>query len=209
MKAARENKCKRVVITSSTASITVTHKKATKVYFSEEDWSDLSHCNPYEKSKTMAEKAAWDFLEALPDNEKFELVSLNPSLILGPNMVTEEFTSGDFIRKLMTGAIPGMPKVTLPIVDVRDAAKAHLQALKVPEAANKRFIICSRTLWMKEIAEILKKEFSANYKINTSELKLVVMKVGACFDKSAKMLLPKWKKVYEFDHTLSEKILKI
>ena len=62
--------------------------------FTEEDWSDISATHAYEKSKTLAEKAAWDFLESIPDDEKFELVTINPALILGPNFVIGDFTSG-------------------------------------------------------------------------------------------------------------------
>ena len=66
MKAAHQNKCKRVVITSSVASVMVTRPHEDKSHFTEEDWSDIPSCSPYEKSKTMAEKAAWDFLNDLP-----------------------------------------------------------------------------------------------------------------------------------------------
>ncbi len=65
-----------------------------KPIYNEEQWSDVAACAPYEKSKTLAEKAAWDFLESLPENERFELVIINPSLILGPALITGDFTSG-------------------------------------------------------------------------------------------------------------------
>ena len=74
----------------------------------------------------MAEKAAWKFLHELPDDEKFELVIINPALILGPNIVNNDFTSGVVIQKIMSGAFPGMPKIMFPIVDVREVAFAHL-----------------------------------------------------------------------------------
>jgi hypothetical protein len=62
--------------------------------FTEKDWSDLDEVRGYERSKTLAEKAAWDFLEELPKEEQFELVTINPSLILGPPLVIGDFTSG-------------------------------------------------------------------------------------------------------------------
>jgi dihydroflavonol-4-reductase len=133
MRAAHKHKVKRVVITSSVAAMMVgNHDKE----INEEDWSVIAECKPYEKSKTMAEKAAWDFLEALPEHEKFELVIINPCFILGPNFAVGDFTSGDIIKKMMTGKFPGMPVIQFPIVDVRDCAIAHFKALTVPEARN-------------------------------------------------------------------------
>lgn len=84
----------------------------------------------------MAEKAAWDFIEKLPEDEKFELVTINPSLILGPTFVTADFTSGVIIEKIMSGKLPGVPKIMIPVVDVRECALAHLNGLKFEEAKN-------------------------------------------------------------------------
>jgi len=141
MRAAHKHKVKRVVITSSVAAILMHTHAGKKDSYNEADWSELEACQPYEKSKTLAEKAAWDFLEALPSDEKFELVTINPSLILGPSLVSSDFTSGVILQKIMGGKFPGMPRIMYPVVDVRDCAKAHLQAIKVEEAKNKRFIL--------------------------------------------------------------------
>lgn len=88
LKGARRHGAKRVVITSSVVSIHCTRDPYKKC-FDELDWSDLSVANAYEKSKTLAEKAAWDYVKQLPENEKFELVAINPGFILGPNLVLE------------------------------------------------------------------------------------------------------------------------
>ena len=82
-----------------------------KYYFTEEDWSDVQSCQPYEKSKTLAEKAAWDFHKDLPVDGRFELVTINPSLILGPCLIQADFTSGMTISHIMSGKYPGMPKI--------------------------------------------------------------------------------------------------
>jgi nucleoside-diphosphate-sugar epimerase len=81
MKAALLNKVKRVVITSSIAAVIYKRKENEKEIYDEEDWSDIDACPPYEKSKLLAEKAAWDFIDSLPVEERFELVVLNPSLV--------------------------------------------------------------------------------------------------------------------------------
>lgn len=83
----------------------------------------------------------------------------------------------------MNGEFPGMPKIMMPIVDVRDVALAHLQAIKVEEAKNQRFILNGRSMWFKEIAEALQKEFGQFYKIKTGELRYCTLKIAACFDK--------------------------
>jgi dihydroflavonol-4-reductase len=91
----------------------------------------------------LAEKAAWDFLYSLPEEERFELVIINPVLILGPSLISGDFSSGQIVEKLVTGKYPGMPKIMLPVVDVRECAQAHLNGIKFPEAKNKRFILSS------------------------------------------------------------------
>ena len=78
------HKAKRVVVTSSTMA--VIKKYNGQLDFSNKDWSDSTKTPDYEKSKTLAEKAAWDFVDALPEDEKFELVTINPGLVLGPNL---------------------------------------------------------------------------------------------------------------------------
>lgn len=116
---------KRVVITSSVAAIYVSSNKNQKE-FTVNDWTDLNNATPYEKSKTMAEKAAWDFQASLPEEERFEIVTVNPGLVLGPNLNKAQFSSGDIIKKLMMKELPGVPLMQMPIVDVRDVAEAHL-----------------------------------------------------------------------------------
>lgn len=90
----------------------------------------------------MAEKAAWDFRESLPEADRFDIVVLNPALILGPAFQTLDFWSGDSIRKLMTSGQP-VPRTRFGMVDIRDVAQAHMTALENAQAANKRFILVS------------------------------------------------------------------
>jgi nucleoside-diphosphate-sugar epimerase len=91
---------------------------------------------PYEKSKILAERAALDYMQKLPEHERFELVTLNPSLLMGPPLLPGEHSSGNIMKMLMLGTIPSMPKVMFPIIDVRDAGHAHLLAAKVDGARN-------------------------------------------------------------------------
>lgn len=96
--------------------------------FDENDWSDIEACPAYDKSKTLAEKAAWDYMYSLPENDRFELVAINPVFILGPALVPSD-SSPQAIKMLMSGKIPFVPKIMLVVVDVRECALAHLRAL--------------------------------------------------------------------------------
>ena len=141
MKAALKHKVKRVVITSSGLTVTLHKEEDQKERYNEEDWSDVDAIFSYAKSKTLAEKAAWDFINNLPESERFELTVVVPTVLQGPYYLTGEFSSGEYMKMFMLGEAPALPRLMNSVVDVRDAAFAHLQAIKVPEAKNKRFIL--------------------------------------------------------------------
>lgn len=100
----------------------------------------------------------------------------------------------------MTGKFPGMPKIMMPVVDVRDCAQAHLKAIKIPAAGNKRFILSARSLWFREYAEILKVAFP-DFKIKTKELPFCPVKLASWFDGSVKQILPFWNRTQNADNT--------
>lgn len=125
MKAAHKNKVKKIVITGSVSSIAYGHAP-NKTWFDEDDWSVLETCDAYSKSKTLAEKAAWDYVNNLPEAEKFDIVMLCPSHILGPNLNSAWFSSGELVKGMMLGYLPMLPKVNFPVVDVRNVAEAHV-----------------------------------------------------------------------------------
>ena len=208
MRAAHKHGVRRVVVTSSVAAVMCQKPENSKEVYDESDWSDTAVTGPYEKSKTLAEKAAWDFLHGLPEAERFELVTINPVLIMGPSLVDGDFSSGQIIKKLMDAVYPGMPKITMPVVDVRDCAQAHLQALKVPEARNSRFILSAETLWFKDYAQALKEKYPRN-KIKSGELGYCPVKVASWFDPSVKMILPFWGKSLQLNNQHSKNVLGI
>jgi nucleoside-diphosphate-sugar epimerase len=180
-----------------------------KATYDESDWSDLKACPTYEKSKTLAEQAAWDYQRSLPEGDRFELVTINPSLILGPALIASDFTSGALIQKIMSGAFPGMPKVQFPLVDVRDVALAHLRAITVPEAKDNRFVLNHYCVWFKDIAIILQNHYGSQYPIKTSELKYCTLKLASWFDESAKVILPLWGQEFNVLNDKSKRILGI
>lgn len=115
----------------------------------------------YSLSKLLAEKAAWDYQKSLPEGERFELTTVNPGLVLGEALVGKGFASGEVITDIMVGKNPGQPRVMFPTVDVKEVAQAHLNAVKIPEAANRRFILVNKSVWMEDIAVALHGEFAS------------------------------------------------
>jgi nucleoside-diphosphate-sugar epimerase len=83
----------------------------------------------------------------LPENERFEIVTICPGLAMGPSFVRAGFTSGEIVSNFLEGKYPSVPRVMVALVDVREVAEAHLQAMKRPEAANKRFLLVNESVW--------------------------------------------------------------
>ncbi len=151
LKAAKMAGVRRVVLTSSIAAI---NYGAGRAPFTEADWTDVDGplTTPYYKSKTIAERAAWTFAKA----EGLELAVVNPGMILGPILGGDPGTSVGLIRGMMRGKYPAMPDFRVAVVDARDVADAHVQAMIVPEAAGERFIAAGKAMSFKDIVAVLK-----------------------------------------------------
>ena len=131
---------KRVVMTSSLAAVLYGHVRDGSKTFDESDWSILEKTpGAYEKSKTIAERAAWDYMASLGEDSALELVVINSGTVYGPILEADYGTSGEVVRKLMRRDLPGVPKLGWGSVDMRDLATAHIKAMVVPAAAGQRF----------------------------------------------------------------------
>jgi dihydroflavonol-4-reductase len=181
---------KRVVLTSSTASMHGGLQGRIKINTS--SWTDVNSArvSAYFKSKTLAEKSAWEFIRNQEEDNKLELVVINPGPIYGPtltgNLATEAM---DFIKKLITGKVPMVPDAVSVMSDVRDIAKIHVAALENKQAVGRRFIVTTEeTHSILEIAKILK---SKGYnKVNPLVAPTFLLKFMANFDAEAKGMLP-------------------
>ncbi|KJH53116.1 NAD dependent epimerase/dehydratase family protein [Dictyocaulus viviparus] len=158
--ASKEYSVRKVVLTSSCVAVNEGHPQ-NKV-FDETSWTDVSHPNVdhYVKSKTLAEKAAWNFVDNIKDGNKFALTALNPTFVLGPLMIDEEGASVSLMRRFLNKEMPGVPDLNLPCVDVRDVAKAHVEAMRRSQSDGERILITYQpSFWFRDISRILGKEF--------------------------------------------------
>ncbi len=191
LRAARDAGVERVVMTSSFAAVGYGHKPRTAP-FTEADWTDVTAHGvaAYPKSKTIAERAAWDFMAH--EGGKLELAVVNPVAIFGPVLDADYALSILFVKRLLDGAIPACPRLFFGTVDVRDVADLHLRAMKHPEARGERFIcVAGDSLTLLEIAGVLEKHMGeAARRVPTHEMPDWVVRLLAHFVSDMKMIAP-------------------
>jgi dihydroflavonol-4-reductase len=146
---------KRFVLTSSVAAVAYGHGDDVRPY-TEADWTDATKgdVGAYIKSKTIAERAARDWMAA--HGSGMEFCSINPSAVLGPLLSNDFSTSIQFVERLINGSMPGTPRLGFAIVDVRDLADLHVRALTTPGLDGERFIAAGKFMWMREVADLLR-----------------------------------------------------
>ncbi len=154
--AARDAGVRRVALTSSFAAIGYGSKNR-KAAFTESDWTDPNDptVQPYQRSKTIAERAAWDFMAR--EGGTLELAVINPVGILGPVLGADYSTSIHLVKRMIDGATPGCPDLWFGIVDARDVADLHIRAMTDPAARGERFLATAgHFLSVQQTAQILK-----------------------------------------------------
>jgi nucleoside-diphosphate-sugar epimerase len=139
LRAARQAGTRRVVLASSFAAVGYSPKPIRD--YSEDDWTDpeTPGLYPYPRSKAIAERAAWDFVEH--DGGGTELVVVNPTFVLGPTLTTEIGSSLQLIKAMLDGTMTVVPRQRFGVAGDRDVADAHIRAMATPEAAGKRFLV--------------------------------------------------------------------
>jgi nucleoside-diphosphate-sugar epimerase len=191
LRAAREAGVKRVVLTSSFAAIGYGQPPRTKP-FDETDWTnaDGDDVRPYVKSKTLAERAAWDFIAR--EGGALELSVVNPVAVFGPALGADYSTSILLIQRLMDGALPGCPRISFGVVDVRDVADLHLRAMSDAAAKGERFLAVSGDFMaVVEIAKVLKARMGeAARRVPTRQLPNWLVRLVALRDAAAQQITP-------------------
>jgi len=192
LKAAANAGVKRVVLTSSFAAIGYGKQNTNGKPFTEENWTNLNSKNlsSYVKAKTLAEKAAWDFI--VTHNGAMELTSVNPMAIFGPLLGADLSTGHQILRQLLDGSMKACPHITLGVVDVRDVADLHLRAMTNPAAKGQRFLALAGGMTsFPEIALLLRARLGDDAKnVTTKTLPDWFIRLAALFSAKARQVAP-------------------
>ena len=192
LRAARDAGVKRVVLTSSFAAVGYGHGQRETPY-TEADWTDPEGpaVQPYMKSKTLAERAAWDFVAR--EGNGMELAVVNPVGIFGPALNGDLSTSIFLVQAMLDGKMPGTPRLYLGVVDVRDVAELHLRAMTDPAAAGERFLaVAGEAMSFHEMAKVLRDRLGpAAARVPRRELPDWLVRLLALFNPLAREAVPR------------------
>ena len=181
LRAATGANVKRVVMTSA-ANAASPSSYATEGVTDETLWTDPEDPTliPYRRSKTLAERAAWDFMADY--RGPTELTTVLPGAVFGPILTASSIGSAGIIGRMVSGAMRGVPRIGLEIVDVRDLADIHVRALTSPEAAGQRFLATGEFTWMTQMARILREGLGADGRsVSTRQIPDFAVKLAARF----------------------------
>lgn len=189
LRAAKAAGVKRFVMTSSVAAVSYGRGRGVHT-FTEADWTDLSKpgISPYVQSKTVAERAARDWVAA--EGGGIEYCSICPSVVLGPVWSRDYSASVMIVRKLLDGSMGACPDFGFGVVDVRDVADVHVRALKAPGMAGERFIASGRFVKIREVADILRAALGPEaHKVTTRNVPDWLVRVAATFNPLARAVV--------------------
>ncbi len=209
LRASRDAGVKRVVLTSSFAAIGYGHEEQTAP-FDETNWTRLDGevpVPPYVKSKTLAERAAWDFLAR--EGGGLELSVVNPVAVFGPVLGPDYATSIVIIQKLMDGGVPACPRLSFGVVDVRDVVDLHLRAMTDPQAKGERFLaVAGECMSILEMSAVLKRRLGdAAKRVPSGELPDWLLRVIAVFDPTVRQVVPELGKVKRATNEKARRVL--
>lgn len=205
LRAAHEAGVRRVVMTSSFAAVGYGHDAARET-FTEADWTDpdARGIRPYVRSKTLAERAAWDFVR---DTPRLELTTVNPVAIFGPLLSQNAASSVEVVRLLLNGQLPGVPRLAFGVVDVRDVADLHLRAMDSRQAAGQRYLaVAGPFMTMGQIAGTLRDGLGHQARhVPTRVLPDALVRVGGLFSPALADFVPQ---LGQFRNATAEKAVR-
>jgi len=208
LRASRDAGVKRVVLTSSFAAVGYGHE-AQQAPFDERSWTDPSDAtvSPYAKSKTLAERAAWDFIAK--EGGGLELSAVNPVAVFGPALGPDLSTSVLVLKRLLDGAMPGCPRLYFGVVDVRDVADLHVRAMTHPAAKGERFLaVAGDCMSILDMAKVLKARMgAAAKKVPARQLPNWLVRIAALRDPVARQILPELGKVKNASNEKAKRLL--
>ncbi len=205
LRAAHESGVERVVLTSSVAAISGQDARPNGT-FDETDWTIVDHPanEPYVKSKTLAEQAAWDYIER--EAPEIKMTTINPGFILGPPIGESAASSVSVIERVVDAKDPAVPKLGFTIVHVEDVALAHLRAAERPDTSGERIAVASDAMWFAEIAQAIKDEHPSR-KVVTRIAPKFLLQLLAIFDGEIKGILPILGRMDRIDNTKARTML--
>ncbi len=208
LRAATAAGVRRFVQTSSMVAVMYGHPKTRTEPYRESDWTntDAPGVTAYAKSKTLAEHAAREYMGT--DQSGMHYSSVNPGFVLGPALDRDVGTSAEVIQMFLRGKYPGAPRLSMPVVDVRDIARMHRLALETNAPSGGRYLGVSEVMWMIDIARAIRADLgSAANKVPTRELPDLVLKIVAVFDPTVRQIVPDLGHEIEVDNTWTRETL--
>jgi dihydroflavonol-4-reductase len=205
--AAIKSGVQRVVLTSSVAAATKNAERVESVS-DETVWTNLNDPNvsAYARSKTLAERMAWDLIAS--SGGATTLVTVNPSVVLGPVLSSDYSASVQVVERLLSGRVPAIPRLGFNFVDVRDVADLHLRAITTPEAAGQRFIAAGTFGWIADIAILLRTRLGdAANKVPTRRVPDFIVRLAALFNKELREAVPRLGKKRDFASVKAQTML--
>ncbi|MGW3744281.1 NAD-dependent epimerase/dehydratase family protein [Streptomyces sp. NPDC005146] len=207
LRAARAARVRRVVLTSAFGAIGYGHPPRSTP-FTEEDWTNVhADIAPYQRSKTLAERAAWRFIQ--DEGDGLELAAVHPVAVIGPVLGPDDPPSLRIIRSMLDGAVPACPPFGSSWVDVRDVADLHLRAMADPAAAGERWLASAgRSLRIVEVARILRQQLGDRAaKAPTCELPLALARILSRFNPQLRSLRPQLGQDFDATSAKAERLL--
>ena len=209
LKAARDAGVQRVVLTSSTVAAKPSSKRGevASTATDENAWTDPDEkgLSSYARSKTLAERAAWEFVR---QTGGVELTTILPGMVLGPVMTGKISGSVELISRMLTGKVPALPRVGFSVIDVRNLADLHIRAMRHPKAAGQRFLGVGDFLWMEDMAKPLSDHFGQQAStVPTRRLSDFVLRVAALFQYEARFMVPLLGRRTNFDVSKAANLL--
>ena len=198
---------KRVVLTSSVAA-TSKGDGGSDWTGDETVWTDpeFPKLNAYAQSKTLAERAAWDLIHTSASDTT--LATVNPALVLGPVTSNDFSESVQVVERLLTGRVPGIPRLGFNVVDVRDVADLHIRAMTDPHAAGERFIAAANFAWMADLATLLRDRLGeAGAKVPTRKVPDFLIRLAGLFDKDLGSVTPNLGHKHDFTSEKAQRML--
>ena len=203
LEASQKGGVKRIVLTSSILSMMSSLRRG---QFGPKDWTDINYPNlsTYIKSKTLAERVAWDFMNDLTDDEKFDFTVINPVGVFGPMLTRDIGTSNSLVQRLISGDMPACPATHLGYVDVRDVAKAHIFSMLNSSTNDKRIIVSESEMFFVDVGRILNE---AGFKKSpTKQMPNWLVKIFALFIKDLSGVTKSLGKRVDTDKSLAKSL---